>query len=106
MLPDIIDYLELDQMSEDELYSMKKEHKMRTLDSLKKVIYNNIHRFELAQIEEYRDYLLQQVDEEINEIDFYSVHTSYTYAEQQYKEFLNDYKSKLNYLFNEFLCYS
>lgn len=104
MLSDVVDYLELDHMSEDELYNMQREHKLRTLTSLRKVITDNLHRLEIHEIEEYKEYLLQQVDEEINDIDFYSTCTTYTYAEQNYKEFLSEYKSKIADLFNEFLC--
>ncbi|MNG13322.1 hypothetical protein D3C84_969950 [compost metagenome] len=83
---------------------MQKEHKLRELTSIKTIIHTNLHKFDLATIEGYRDHLLQQLDEEINEMDFYNKHTTNTYEEQDYREFLVGYKDKIIILFNEFTC--
>ncbi|MGM7720583.1 hypothetical protein [Metabacillus sp. Hm71] len=100
---DAVDYFELDQMSEEELFNSQKEHKLRELYNIRTVIHNNLHKFDLATIEEYKDYLLQQLDEEVNAIDFYN-NINNTYAEQNFKQFLIEYKGKLISLFDEFLC--
>lgn len=104
MQQDLIDYLELDHKSDEELFNIQKEHKLRELGNIRKVINENLHNYDLTTIEEYKDYLLQKLDSEINEMDFYSNHITNTYEETEFREFLIDYKSRLEGLFNDYLC--
>lgn len=103
MYVDVVDYLELDKKTDQELYSSMKEHKLSELKNIKTVIYNNLHRFDLISIEQYKEYLLQQLDDEIRDMKLYNSFTFNTYAEQEYSEFLIDYKNNVNKLFDEFL---
>lgn len=103
MYVDVVDYLELDKKTDQELYSSMKEHKLRELKNIKTVIYNNLHKFDLIYIEQYKEYLMQQLDDEIRDMDLYNIFNFNTYAEREYKEFLLDYKNNVNKLFDEFL---
>lgn len=80
-----------------------KEHKIRELKNIKTVVNNNLHKFDLISIEQYKEYLLQQLDEEIRDMDLYNRFAFNTYAEQEYREFVNTYKEMLEELFCEFL---
>lgn len=103
MFVDVVDYLELDKKTDQELYSSMKEHKLRELKNIKTVINNNLYKFDLISIEQYKEYLLQQLDDEIRDMELYNRFTFNTYAEQEYREFLIDYKNNVNKLFDEFL---